>query len=872
MIERSSQFPAITDKVVEEALKSLRQGRSLAGSPLRHLAWVHDYAARHHIVSGPAGQSAALRHVLAEEIIRELLRHRLLNDLPADLPDTRAALLDALRSDAAQNNMELSGWSALYYRYICIELDLQVGEIASLAGVVERQVRRWMKRGYRRLAEAIAAREAVARERHRQHLRHLRLPPASYGRLWGIHELLDVLYRATEADAPPHTHILTGMAGAGKTSTAHALAAHLLSEGRIEDAAWVSLSGPANTHDVYAATAAELDYPFLAEAAFDTLEAGLRAKLAERRTILVLDNADWLNQPVQTLSSLDRLIRPGHLVAVQRSLPPSGAPGAVYHVDPMAPEVFAQYLADTARRKAVPVSLLRDNSVMGKLQAVLGGNPLAGLVVIGQLRYLALDRVLASLPELTEQGSEALFSRLFQTTWGRLSADAQQAAYALVFAAADSVSWTEVLALSGLPPAALDRALAQIVESSLVEAEAGAGVYSLHPLARLFIETQAATAEGTARRSEMLTRAAPQGELVIPAAHQPERVTRTLLMMKRELDAQPEGAIPLELVPLVAPAARRSGQWTAWRDVLLRVRDRMLAQSDERHADSRARVLLELGVAHRWLGEWAEAAAALQDAMQQFAEAADHTGQAEALLELGATQQAMGQTSAAYDAFHTAYRSAQQVGDARLHRRAANRLAALALDNDRPADALTLLAPFAAEGTTDAETLSNLGMAYLYQGDATAAVTYERRALERYETEGSLPEQARVHLRLGMAQHAAGEGEAAIDHLKTALVLMRQVGDALGEARALNNLGAAYAVQRRPTDALSIWREALGLLETLGDGVGLAYTWFNLGDLYWRTGQRDQAQLAMSEARGLADHMALHALRQILDGHPAAGG
>jgi tetratricopeptide (TPR) repeat protein len=284
-----------------------------------------------------------------------------------------------------------------------------------------------------------------------------------------------------------------------------------------------------------------------------------------------------------------------------------------------------------------------------------------------------------------------------------------------------------------------------------------------------------------------------------------------------------------------------------------------------------ARILVELGIARRWLGEHQAARAVFEEAVRLFGETGDFRWQAEALLELGQLLRATGMTAPAYEAYQRAASVAQRYDAPGLRRRAFNGLAALALHNNRVVDALELLEQALAatsDDEPDGQTLSLLGMAHLRAGHSDQSVHYQQAALDWFRQEGDYPRQARALLRLGLAHHALGKMQEALDALNQAMELMRPLGDALGQARLLTNLGTLYAEQDRWQEAFDTWRDAFVLQSHLADQVGMATTLYNLGDLAWRMGHSEEAQRHFEQSRWLAERLNLLSLVNELEQHP----
>jgi tetratricopeptide (TPR) repeat protein len=92
-----------------------------------------------------------------------------------------------------------------------------------------------------------------------------------------------------------------------------------------------------------------------------------------------------------------------------------------------------------------------------------------------------------------------------------------------------------------------------------------------------------------------------------------------------------------------------------------------------------------------------------------------------------------------------------------------------------------------------------------------------------------------------------GHVEEAGQHARQALALARQHGSRGFEAHALRQLGAVHAHATPPdvAQAEAHYPQALALAEELGMRPLQAHCHLGLGTLYARTGQREQARIAL---------------------------
>ncbi len=871
--------PLFDESTVHHALECLRQARPPGDTPLRRLVWVQERIDRHSPTVSPIELDVALGEALTSLIEENLGRLRAVQGLPTDPAGDREAALDRLRDDFAQANTELEAWSLLYYRYVRLDLDLQVQQIARTLNLTPRQARRRLGYGYRRLAEAISRLERAARAANRRLWLALKLPPPSYTRLFGSHEARTALVERLLEASPPHAIVLTGPGGIGKTALAHAAARRLIDEERFADFAWLTLEEPTAYPTLLAALARELGYPHLAEADPATLEAALGVRLGSAPTLIVLDGADHLADRDALIARLSALVAPGRLDAqsapgrlllTTRQRPAPGTPIHLLPVGPLSRDAFAALLRDEARRRRLSRSRLLDEKTIDAIYRAVGGNPLAGRLIVGQLATLPRERVLDNLPALETAGGERLFDALFMPTWETLGETAQLAALALTLLPFEGAYWHDLHDLLDLPGEDLDQALRELVAGSFVDVRDDTPRYVMPTLARSFVREQAQRPPWADPYRRLLHKAIPHREEDTEApADAPGVIARMVSLLHRQAEAGEPPEALTDLVVELAPVARRSGQWLIWRDVLIYVVTH-LRQSEARPRDL-ACALRELGIVHRWLGDADAAEEALREAVVISGEQGDFVGQAEALLEAGQLYEALGQTGPAYEAYQRAAAAGHRYDELALRRRALNGLAGLALSNSLVEEALALLdealETFGGE-PPDGQTLAALGAAYLQAGDADQAIVCQQQALDRFREAGDLPGQARAHMRLGMAHNQAGRPDDAFYHLQEGFSLMRALGDVLGLARLLTNLGVVHAEDAHQDVALRVWREALALQEQLGDRVGMAYTRYNLADLRWKLGQHAAARDDLDAARALAERLNLLSLLATIEGHP----
>jgi tetratricopeptide (TPR) repeat protein/transcriptional regulator with XRE-family HTH domain len=279
------------------------------------------------------------------------------------------------------------------------------------------------------------------------------------------------------------------------------------------------------------------------------------------------------------------------------------------------------------------------------------------------------------------------------------------------------------------------------------------------------------------------------------------------------------------------------------------------------------RALLGLGAAHLWRGELDEAANCFQRALDLCRDDDDGIRRARALNSLGVVERRLGRYDRAagvqQEAVALAVRNADVTGEARAlnnlavteHLRGRSRAAADHLDR-----ALALFSR-AGDRTGQANALHNLGKVEMLRGRTAAAVDRLGRALDLYRRLGNLRGEATTLDCLGTAHTAAGQTDRAAEHFDASLAIFRRIGETAGAASAYNGLGELAQARDRPDVAAAQHAAALesaaGSLEqqarahrglavadrARGDQVGAVEHFKRAADLYRALGAAEADEM-----------------------------
>ncbi|MGH3941458.1 MAG: ATP-binding protein [Pseudonocardiaceae bacterium] len=234
---------------------------------------------------------------------------------------------------------------------------------------------------------------------------------------------------------------------------------------------------------------------------------------------------------------------------------------------------------------------------------------------------------------------------------------------------------------------------------------------------------------------------------------------------------------------------------------------------------AQAQALTHLGLIYQWQGHYPPAIDHLQQALRLFRELGDRDGEAHGVSNLGMVYQWQGRHQQAADHHQQALTLARELDD---------------LDGE-------------------AQALTNLGIVCWRQGYYQQAIDYLQPALPLFRELSDHAGQAQALNDLGLIYQRLGQYQQAANHLRQALALARGLGYRAGEGYAVGNLGIVYERLGHYEQAAEYLQQALALARELGHRAGEGYALDNLGDVYQRLGQYDRAadlqQQALTVAR-----------------------
>ncbi|ALO92926.1 Regulatory protein [Streptomyces hygroscopicus subsp. limoneus] len=599
--------------------------------------------------------------------------------------------------------------------------------------------------------------------------------------------------------------LIAGRPGSGRTRLAEQLVRQVA--GRYPDGVLrARLSEPGGTpvpveqaaRDLLAA----LELPAPAGAAEDDLAAALRAALAGRRMLLLLDDAAGAEQ-------VDALLpdAPDCLVVAVSGGPLTGIadvrPCTLGGLDTKsAVELLTGY--------AGSVRVTVDPRSAESLVEACHGHP-AALVLAGGWLAARPQAAISDLAKRlhTDGGTDGTpLSRVFRLVYDQLPGPAARVLRLLCLAPAGLADPHTASALAGCSVDAARATLDDLVGLGLLRAlDSPLPQYEvpgcLHPLLRALAEAQERPAELQLARARML-----------------ERTVRLLQSCRAitETDS-PQAREKLSSLPpaLRFPTPRAAADWLRIRRPALLASARLAVADGE--LDTLARRLMSQLV--RALAAHVGTQAAAPDLYGLHGlvlDVAERRGlpreKAAALLNLGDLDAQTGRTREALVRYRAALDAGREAND-----------------------------PYAT-----GRAMESVGGAYQELGDHDRAADWFGRALAERLARGEHPEAARLYGRIGTAHTYAGRYGEALRNWRAALAGYRRSGDVAASARALSEIARVQEYAGRPEESLRTCQEAVEWARRAEDARLQAALQLRLADTLDRLGDPASARLHRAAA------------------------
>jgi DNA-binding SARP family transcriptional activator len=204
-----------------------------------------------------------------------------------------------------------------------------------------------------------------------------------------------------------------------------------------------------------------------------------------------------------------------------------------------------------------------------------------------------------------------------------------------------------------------------------------------------------------------------------------------------------------------------------------------------------------------------------------------------------------------------AERPADPIAQARAHRNLALAYVQLGRLDDAHTQLSHALRPATGAGDPLGQAHTHHNLAYLWarRGHPAQALDHALQGLSLYRAAGHQAGQARALNLVGWCHALLGDHQQALTACQQARTLFQELGDRQGQAHTWDSLGYAYRQLGHHTQAATCYQQALDLRRDLGDRYYEAATLTHLGDTHHTAGIDQAARDAWQQALAILDDL-----------------
>lgn len=332
-----------------------------------------------------------------------------------------------------------------------------------------------------------------------------RLELPTYTELVGISEPHRILFEALLDEQQYFIIAIDGLGGLGKSALADHLARNFIQLVRFDEIVWITAK---QTHlstrgrlQIDSSRPA-LTFPMLLEelATEFNLPTGFHGSqlqkqrlvkrfLEQRACLIVIDNLETVADYKALLPELKQWQNPSKFLLTSRLRLLDQPDVFSYSLSQLDESAAFQLIRQEAKKAGFSDLATASDKDLKQIHEVVGGNPLALKLVVGQLRFHSLARVLARLGKGQQDEGLGLFDYIYQEAWDSLDDNSRTTLLSLVQSGETGFTLDHILEITNLSASTVEQSLEELILLSLVDLKGSLldRRYTLHRLTEVFL-------------------------------------------------------------------------------------------------------------------------------------------------------------------------------------------------------------------------------------------------------------------------------------------------------------------------------------------------------------------------------------------------
>ena len=210
----------------------------------------------------------------------------------------------------------------------------------------------------------------------------------------------------------------------------------------------------------------------------------LKQHLQQFRALIVLDNLETLDDLAELLPTLQELANPSKFLLTTRE-PLNHAGLHAINVSQLCEAATLELIRHEVRRWSIPDASIVEDAQLASIFRIVGGNPLALRLFVGQMRIFEVNVILENLRAAAGRDVKTLYQFIFAQAWETLNDVTRRLLIAMPLTPEAGGSFETLLAISDLTRTDLVDALAQLAPLNLVDRQRH--FYTIHNLTRTYL-------------------------------------------------------------------------------------------------------------------------------------------------------------------------------------------------------------------------------------------------------------------------------------------------------------------------------------------------------------------------------------------------